>query len=524
MRAAWPAVACALLVACGETRDADDATAVAAFPEAAWSAPSLARPDREQIEQYWLALQHLTRRQLYEEMARANETADWIEVAWLQLAIIARYYEHGIAAQMRQRDAWLARWPSHPMAARMPASLTALDRALAESPRRIALLVPLDGKAAMVGAAVRDGFLAAYYSAREQEGQSLPIIDIVNTAGHAMHDLAPKLREAGIDLVVGPLRKTAVRALCDIQKPLGFAVLALNQPDGCADPHRRIFRYSLDIDDEIDQLSRTMAWQGVERVMIITHQRPWSARALQRFERRWRALGRDVIASVEYTTQRELPAKMTAALHLRDSERRHAAAQRLLGRRLAFEPRRRRDIDGIVLLASPQQARTTRPTINFHYGRDISVYSVSRIHTGDETPRQYRDILGVEITEAPWLTDRFDIRSDILKQIPPPDGASLRLLGLGVEAYWLATRLAMWSQAGHALYGANGWLRLSSSERVFRRNLLWARVEENGVVAVRPRVRGGARAPARLDAEDPATGADAPAPDAPETRPAFPGS
>ena len=481
--------ALAVLFACGEPKRGERSAGVAALPAPQWRVAPVERLGRQSLEQHWLALQHLTRRQLYQEMARANELSDWNEVAWLQLAIIARYYEHGIAAQIQQRDAWLARWSSHPLAAHMPRALTALDLALAESPKRIALLVPSGGQTATAGAAVRDGFLAAHYGTRRQEGQAAPVVHIVDTAGRAMHDLVPQLRMAGVDLVVGPLRKSAVRALCDIDQPLGFRVLALNQPERCAKASGQILRYGLDVVDEIDQLSRTMAWQGVRRVMVVTHRRAWSARARDRFQGRWAVLGGEVIADIEYATQRELPGKMTAAMLLSDSERRHADAERLLGGRLGFVPRRRQDIDGILLLASPKQARITRPLVNFYYGRDIPVYSVSRMHAGDETARQYRDILGVEFTESPWLTDRFDIRREMLEHVAAEDGASLRLMGLGVEAYWLARRLAMWNHlADYALYGASGWLRLSSSEGVFRRNLLWARVEEDGVVAVHPRM------------------------------------
>ncbi len=487
------ALSLALSWACSPTHvtrggaDTDALLPVAGFDLPPSVPQSLAR---QSLAQYWLALQHLTRKALYEQMARANERTDWLELAWLQLAIIARYYDHGIAAQIHQRDAWLTRWPNHPMASRMPAELARLDHALVREPRHIALLLPLDGNSATAGRAVRDGFLAAYYSTRHSEGHAPPTVDIIDTAGRAMRDLVPKLQSAGVDMVIGPLRKSAVQALCDIEEPLSFAVLALNRTQHCA-AASRITRYGLSVDDEVDQLARTLAWQGARRMMVLAHKRPWTQRAQDRFGNRWNALGGEVIPGVQYATQRELPGLMTQAMHLRDSERRHANAERLLGESLAFSPRRRKDIDGILLLASPKEMRISRPIVNFYYGSDIPVYSVSRMHAGDETAQRYQDILGVTLTEAPWIIDRFDLRDEMIDQIGAQDGASTRLLGLGVDAYWLATRLSMWEiNADYALYGAHGWLHLSP-EGVVRRNLLWARVVEGGLVAERPRRLAG---------------------------------
>ena len=87
-----------------------------------------------------------------------------------------------------------------------------IERLVLEQPRHVALLLPLTGKLASAGKAVRDGFMAAYYSA-QTAGQQTPTVRVYNTDQADINAVYQTAVAAGAETVIGPLQTDLIQTL-----------------------------------------------------------------------------------------------------------------------------------------------------------------------------------------------------------------------------------------------------------------------------------------------------------------------
>ncbi|MGJ8686020.1 MAG: penicillin-binding protein activator, partial [Spongiibacteraceae bacterium] len=115
----------------------------------------------------WASLMEVPTSTLLEHFNSADNR-DYL--GWLELASIAKDNQGDIEAQVHQRNSWLTRWAQHPAAGNLPGGLDKLEKLVIERPDRIALILPVTGRLAAYGKAIRDGFIAAYYDAYGSQG------------------------------------------------------------------------------------------------------------------------------------------------------------------------------------------------------------------------------------------------------------------------------------------------------------------------------------------------------------------
>src|SRR5690606_41593336 len=104
---------------------------------------------------------------------------------------------------------------AHPAAANLPDMIQALKRAAKDRPDSVALLLPLNGPLADAAAAVRDGFITAYYSALSQ-GYPVPQVRFYDSGTQDAISLYNQALDAGAKLVIGPLDKQQVATLAGV--------------------------------------------------------------------------------------------------------------------------------------------------------------------------------------------------------------------------------------------------------------------------------------------------------------------
>lgn len=336
-------------------------------------------------------------------------------------------------------------------------------------PRQIALLLPLTGKHASAAKAIQEGFLASYYSS---SGGFKPVVRIYDTTRDRDVQRAYELAvQEGASFVVGPLDKDDVRRLS--MGSLRTPVLALNQhPMVHSSSH--FVQFALSPEDEAEQIAEKAKQKGYNNASIIVPDNAWGRRIAQAFSHRWHSMGGRTLNTVY-------------ANPLQDQS---VAVRQLLGvvqnppakkGEKPEPPRRRQDIDVIVMAAHPDQARQLKPLFDFYYADNVPVYATSSVYSGTPNPNKDRDLNGVIFCDMPWLIDTH--RASQMRQLLQRNGSSSseqysRLFAMGVDAYQLTQQLGRLSP-GASYQGVTGNLTVGSHYQI-QRQLAWAKMV-NGV-------------------------------------------
>lgn len=399
---------------------------------------------------------------------------------WVELARLAKGFQ--IEPQQLQQAvaSWQSRFDDHP-ATPVAEELLLRDPNVVEQPAEVAVLLPLSGRYADAGAAVRDGLLAGWFEARRRGGAEKTRLTFHDTAASEdIPALARRAVEEGAGMVVGPLRKQTVAALAE--DPPSVPVLALNSGED-RDGSERFHRFGLEPEAEAVEVADRLWRDGHSRVAMLRPRGDWGERMAEAFQQRWRGQG-GALASAEFYdpegSRLSLPVKRL--LGVDTSEQRYRNLRADLGARLHFEPRHRQDIDAVFLAAFPEPARQIPPQLRFQGARELPVYATSHVYSGRPDPDMDGDLEGVRFADSPWAlgpdTDRlFRLRRETAEHLPD-SALARRLHGLGIDAWTLLPRLALLrAHPEERVDGATGTLRLAEDGRI-RRDLWWARFED----------------------------------------------
>lgn len=402
------------------------------------------------------------------DVARGQSTDDTLN-GWLELASLYRDPLTDIDTQLQKFDAWQAQWPAHPAATNLPDMIQALKRAAKDRPDSVALLLPLNGPLADAAAAVRDGFITAYYSALAQ-GYPVPQVRFYDSGTDDVISLYNQALDAGTRLVIGPLDKQQVATLASVAN-LPVPTLSLNYVDnGTA---KNLYQFGLAPEDEARQAAEQAITEGARLAAILYPEGEWGARVAEAFRQRFESLGG--IVTTHNTYADNATAATRQLLDLGQSEARARQLNLLTSLRVEFEPRRRQDIDVIFLVAAAGQARQLKPALNFNYASDIPVFATSHVYAGTPAADIDSDLNGIRFVDIPWVLDHQSaLHQDAERVWPSGHGRYERLFALGIDAYRLHTRLAMLQSLPESfLPGVTGQLSLDDQQRLVR-ELQWA--------------------------------------------------
>ncbi|MCL1488457.1 MAG: penicillin-binding protein activator [Marinobacter sp.] len=145
---------------------------------------------------------------------------------WLELTTQVRLPGMGFDEQGRTIRRWQSNWPGHPAAQLLPSELKLIAGLAASRPEQIVLALPLNGPLTTAGKAIRDGFLAAYFSDTSVDREATRI-RVVDSKQKTFGELYQELAKQPVDLLVGPLDKDALAELGKLPS-LPLQTLALN--------------------------------------------------------------------------------------------------------------------------------------------------------------------------------------------------------------------------------------------------------------------------------------------------------
>jgi uncharacterized protein len=418
------------------------------------------------------------------ELARAGSD-DWR--GWLELASVARDMRRGPAAQLKALSDWRQRYE---MIAALEAARTGILPMLQEqivSPARIALLLPLSGNAAASGQALLHGYLLEHMH-QLAAGESPPIVAIIDTAASAtdIRSVYAQAVEDGAELIIGPLLKDDLRALASAQQAT-VATIALNFDDQLPADAGELRMFGLDLADEVRQLANEASRRRFDTALVLSDGSAAAQRQVDELRRLWNSGDTRVLSNIYDGDLNAYRRELETSLLFEQSKARGDALARLIGMRFEWQPRRRADLDLILIFADPVAARSIRPLLSFLYAGDVPVWATSQAYGGRLNREEDRDLDSVQFTDMPWFSPAESTLRDSADGTSAATSGLQRLIALGVDAYRLQSRLGLLqSNPVMGLSGATGELNLDAQRRV-RRNGIWYAFSDGLAMAVQSR-------------------------------------
>ncbi|ELQ6020655.1 penicillin-binding protein activator [Cronobacter turicensis] len=326
--------------------------------------PLLQGPSKQKnIDATWQALSQMSADQAKALVINADENT---LQGWLDLQRV--WFDNRNDPKMLQAGVkdWQTRYPQNPGAKMLPTQLANLQNYKPASADKIALLLPLNGQAAVFGRAIQQGFeaaknagtspvavqspaqadsaaqpansaqtpptegvaspaaapvddLAAQPEAQEsaqptqQPVESQPVaaapanpaaeIKVYDTSSQSITQILAQAQQDGASLIVGPLLKESVDGVLKSGTPLN--VLALNQPETVQN-RPNVCYFALSPEDEAADAAAHI-WQEGKRAPLLLV--PYSAlgdRVTKAFADRWAQLGGGTVLQQKFGSVNEL--------------------------------------------------------------------------------------------------------------------------------------------------------------------------------------------------------------------------
>lgn len=415
--------------------------------------------------------------------------ADAIVRGWLELGPVAAQASRGSGAPVIA--AWRARYPAHPAAELLRTDFGAPTPAAPLQPgAHVAVLLPVSGRNAGAAAQIRDGLLAGYYA---MPAASRPSLRIYDTGTTSIAEALIEASRAGAEFVIGPLTREEVVAAADatVRRP---PLLALNFLASEAAAPQDFYQFALSPEDEARLAARRALADGRRRAVALVPEGDWGTRVLNAFRAEFEGGGGQLLDAVSFVPGRnDYSDPIQTALRLKDSRARQKRLEGALGTTLAFQPRRRADIELLFTPAPSATARALRPQLRFHFAGDLPAYATSDAYEPGLAGNA--DLEGLLFPDMPWMLGAAGtaerLRSATLEAWGQDVRGRGRLYAFGYDA-WLIYQGLRGTGGGTMtpVDGATGRLSLDAERRV-RRELDWAQIR-NGL----PRALDGGAATA----------------------------
>jgi len=445
------------------------------------AADAYALPETKRVSLHkniWRALSHMDDAAIHAAYSNGSSR----EKGWLELGLSVLPNLHNNVEITVAIENWQTKHPEHAANLWLVPHLYELSESLSIQIRHIALLLPFDGTYGNASIAIRDGFLSAWYMAPKNGNR--PTVSVYYVDADRVNAVYDTAVTNGADLIVGPLKKSAVETLI-ARDEIPVRTLTLNVADSAIDPSltidlhgSRLFQFGLLPEDEAAGVAEKARADGFLRAVTLAPATPWGTRLTKEFSHRWQQLGGILLNEATYDDQENSYAESVKnALNIDQSEARAVALQQALNQTIQFEPRRRADIDMIFVAGFPLSTRQLLPHLRYFRAETVPVYSTSHTYVGVTDPAADRDLDGLHFGDMPWLFGEADVDTfnSFNQNWPNSTPGSGRLFAFGLDAYRILPHLnRMRYQPGFRIPGATGQLGMTPTGRVVR-ELVWAR-------------------------------------------------
>jgi outer membrane PBP1 activator LpoA protein len=484
------------------------------------AAKALQTTDIEELEKTKITWQWIKKLNLAQlEKARLAEST---LQPWLQLAIIVKRFALEPELFKQQLVIWQGRHLGHPLETSLPEEI---QQSLLQSPleaKRIAVLLPLTGRLADQGLAIKEGILAAYLKNLPAAGLNQNNLFInggstaqttpSNTQQHPeirFFDSALKTAQqlnalvADFDVVLGPLVKEQIMKLTAIL-PVDKVLLALNRVElktntltvdqlykptesRLSAPQR--YYFSLAPEDEAQQLALHIQQKQLIRPIVFAADHPTTRRMAEAFIATWQETSNAIHPDLTiFTDNKDMRIRVSEMLDVAQSKKRIRQMEVMSDVEVFGVERNRRDIDAIVLFANPEQTRLLNPIIEASLSpfaqKSLSVFASSRSYSLDLNNNSLRDLRNLTFTDMPWMLPGHSwqtLADQTTLLMPQKQDILLRLFAMGFDAYTLLPNLRRLKTLPQLVsHGLTGEINIDN-QGVLHRRLPWAQVTKDRV-------------------------------------------
>lgn len=399
-------------------------------------------------------------------------TGDKITQGWLELAAIGANVSPDRKALERRLRTWETHYPGHPATRHILPERFDYTATLS-SGNSIGLALPLTGKFASAGAAIKDGFMAGYYAQTHTSGDAsaLPNLRIYDTnALDGVNQLIQRITADGVSVLVGPLQKYLATELAQHQD-LNIPILALNYVDSNTVPPN-FYEFGLAPEDEARAAAKRALAKGWRTALALIPDGDWGNRVLDAFRDAFVQGGGSLIDYAQFNPRKldhATPIKRVLRYGQKTSRPEDAGGGTSI---------RRQDADLIFIAAQPEQARQIRTQLRFFHASRLPVLATSTVFSGTVDASKDGDLNGLLFADMPWIIGTEpDIRArrkDTKALWPKMDHRNPRLFAMGYDAWLLLQHIrADALQPGLLLHGNTGDLVLGTDGKIHR-ELDWA--------------------------------------------------
>jgi outer membrane PBP1 activator LpoA protein len=446
------------------------------------AAKALQDTDIEELEKTQTTWKWVKKLDLVElEKARLSELS---LQPWLQLAIIVKRFALEPELFNRQLVKWQNRHFGHPLATNFPEEI---EQAMLELPiqaKRIAVLLPLTGRLANQGLAIKEGILAAYLENLSNTqtsknnlpdyGESTLNATYSDTQQHkeiSFFDSALKTAKqlnvlvADFDVVLGPLVKQQIIELSAVL-PSDKILLALNRVELKTNtitvdqlsntsetnlPVPEHYYFSLAPEDEAQQLALHIQQKQLIRPIVFAADNSTTLRMAEAFIAKWKETANAIKPDLTvFTDNKDMRIRVSQMLDVDQSKQRIKQIEGMSDVEVFGVERNRRDIDAIVLFANPEQTGLLNPIIEASLSpfarKSLSVFASSRSYSVDLNSNSLRDLRNLTFTDMPWILPNhsWQVLAHQTKELwPQRQDTLLRLFAMGYDALNLLPRLRL---------------------------------------------------------------------------------
>ncbi|MEL7293492.1 MAG: penicillin-binding protein activator [Pseudomonadota bacterium] len=394
--------------------------------------------------------------------------------SWLELAALSKGLANNLPQLKTSIEQWLADNPTHPAALDTPQALLDILALEITKPVNTALLLPLSGKFAKQAQLIRDGFILEMMNDQARDAEAT--LTVIDTNTISIEELEATLVEKQIDSIVGPLLKENIEKLQAAQASFtqSLPTLALNIPEEIQAGNNTCY-LALSPEQEVAQAAKHLAKQGYQYPLILAPQGRLGNRVVEAFEQEWQKHSDTQVAVNLFGDKRQLQRDINKVFGLQSSQQNIAQMEALLDIAIESQPRSRRDIDAVYIVAKSSELTLIKPFIEVAINPDTlppKLYSNSRSNSGRQ---QYEDLSGVMYSDIPLLIQPNEaLQAQMNKLWPKDSNAEKRLQALGMDAYRLIEHLPQMKVVnGYTVDGNTGVLSIDQN-CIVQRELSWA--------------------------------------------------
>ncbi|EGQ9110998.1 YraN family protein [Vibrio alginolyticus] len=412
----------------------------------------------------------------YELTSLETEPNEDVLDGWLQLAIYAKTLSGNLSQLKNTLERWLNENPSHPAAIYTPEEIQNILSLDIVKPNNTALLLPLTGKFSPQAQLIRDGFVFAMMNDRNRDPSAT--LTVIDTNAYNADQIKQRLINENIDFVVGPLEKENVELLHTTmdgsENGPTTPALALNIPED-VQPDSNICYLALSPEQEAAQAAKHLFSEGYNFPLILAPKGSFGERVTEAFNKEWRKYSSNKVAASYFGDKRQLQKDINEVFGLQESKQRIAQMQSLMRIKLETQPRSRRDVDAVYIVARSTELTLIKPFIEVAINPDAKapqIFSSSRSNSGGAT---YEDLTGIIYSDIPLLIDPDpSVTAEMNELWSEQSNMEKRLKALGMDAYKLIGELPQMKVVpGYSVGGQTGILSIDNN-CVVQRELSWA--------------------------------------------------